>query len=241
MKNTASDTFSLEMFEGPLAFLLHLIQKSEINICDVPIQEITNQYLQRIKDLMNPSVDNGAEFVGTTAFLLWMKSKRLLPKHEQPIGEEENLDPSFEIIHKLLEYCQFKEAAKVLGEREQRQSVYHTRGVPDLPEAKKNLGIEHLSLEDLGDLFQQILERANNRKGQIKEEFWKISDKIQSIRQLLKETSQVGFERLFSSEHSRGELIVTFLAILELMKGGELFVGKDITTGKVMIFAGDSG
>jgi segregation and condensation protein A len=213
--------------------------KSEINICDVPIQEITNQYLQRIKDLMAPSVDSGAEFIGTTAFLLWMKSKRLLPKHEQPIGEEEDLDPGFEIIHKLLEYCRFKETAKILGEREQRQSACHTRGVFDLPEVQKSLGIEHLSLEALGSLFQQVLERAANQKGQIKEEFWKISDKIQNIRKLLKETSRVGFERLFSIEHSRGELIVTFLAILELMKGGEIFVGKDTAGSKVMIFARD--
>ena len=133
MRNAAADTFTLDVFEGPLAFLLHLVQKSEIQICDIPLQEITTQYLKRLQDLVNPSVDNGAEFVGTTAFLLWMKSRKLLPKHEQPLGEEEELDPSFEIIHKLLAYCQIKEAAKALGEQEQRQSVYHTRGVQELP------------------------------------------------------------------------------------------------------------
>ncbi len=112
MKNVTPDNFSLDIFEGPLAFLLHLIQKSEINICDVPIQELTTQYLHKIKEIMTPSVDTGAEFIGTTALLLWMKSKMLLPKHEQPLFEEEDLDPSFEIIYKLLEYCHFKEVGK---------------------------------------------------------------------------------------------------------------------------------
>jgi len=239
MKNTTTDTFSLEIFEGPLAFLLHLIQKSEINICDIPIQEITNQYLQRIKELMPPSVDTGAEFIGTTALLLLMKSKMLLPKHEQPSGEEDDLDPQFEIIHKLLEYCRFKETAKVFGEWEQQQSVFHSRGIHSLPEAKKNLGIEHLSLEDLGTLFQKVLVDATNQKGQINEEPWRTSDKIKIIRQLLGREQKIGFEQLFSCDRPRNELIVTFLAILELMKTGELFIGKENDSEKLLIYGRD--
>lgn len=239
MRNQTPETFSLEIFEGPLAFLLHLIQKSEINICDVPIQEITNQYSEKIKEILNPSVDTGAEFIGTTALLLWMKSKTLLPKHEQPVGEEEVLDPSFEIIYKLLEYCQFKEAAKDLAVREQQQSVYHPRGVHCLPEVEKNLGIEHLSFEDLTSLFQQVLKRAADNKGHVEEEPWRVSDKIKSIRLLLKGHQQIGFEKLFCRERQRGELIVTFLAILELMKIGELFVGREKTSNQVMIFPRD--
>jgi len=237
MRNVQSDSFILENFKGTLTFLLHLIQKRELNIYDVPIQEITQQYLSKIRELMSPSVDAGAEFIGTTAFLLWMKSKRLLPKHEQAVEEEEDLDPSFEIIHKLLEYCQFKETAKVLAEREQQQSVYHTRGVHSPPVAEKKLGVEHLSSDDLAELFYQVLERAATQKEHIQEEFWRTSDKIEMIRQRLKVSGQLGFGEIFSCERSKGELIVTFLALLELMKIGELFLGKEKVSDKVMIFA----
>lgn len=236
MKNITSDTFSLDIFEGPLAFLLHLIQKSEINICDVPIQELTTQYLHKIKEILTPSVDTGAEFIGTTAMLLWMKSKMLLPKHEQPFLEEEDLDPSFEIIYKLLEYCHFKEAGKVLSQKEHEQSVFHTRGVHSIPEAEKTLGIEHLSIEDLAKLFQNVVAKASSRIGTIHEDSWKVSDKINHLRDLLKSDRKVGFERFFSGDKPKAELIVTFLAVLELMKTGEAFVGRDTASDKILIF-----
>ena len=88
-------------------------------------------------------------------------------------------------------------------------------------------------------MFQRILENAGSQKREIKEEFWRVSDKLQSIRSLLRSSSCISLEQLFSAEHSRDELIVTFLAILELMKGEELFVGRDTATDRVMIFARD--
>ncbi len=165
MQSFEHDTFSLENFSGPLGFLLQLIQKDELDISDIPIQKITTQYLAKLKELMVPSVDGGAEFIGTAAFLLWMKSKMLLPKHEQSAEGEEELDPSFEIIHQLLAYCKFKEAAKDLGAREHRQSSFHLRAVGEIPEVKKGLGIEHLSLEDVAELFKDVLKRAPAGKG----------------------------------------------------------------------------
>lgn len=238
MSDNTQDTFTLDMFEGPLAFLLHLIQKSEINIQDVPIQGITAQYLDRIKELISLSVDDGAEFIGTTALLLLMKSKRLLPKHELDDEVEEDLDPSFEIIHKLLEYCHFKEAAKDLADREDKQSVFFNRGIHSLPEAKKQLGIEHLSLEDLTSLFEGVLEKANSNKEKIEDEEWRVSDKIKGIRLLLKESSKIPFSRLFSSEKAKPELIVNFLALLELMKVGDCFVGKEEESHHIFVFKG---
>lgn len=239
MENGTPDTFSLDVFEGPLAFLLHLIQKSEINICDIPIQELTTQYLERIKDIITPSVDTGAEFIGITALLLWMKSKKLLPQHEQPLLEEEDLDPSFEIIYKLLEYCQFKEAAKELSRKEHEQSVFHTRGVHSIPEAEKTLGIEHLSLEDLTELFNAVVTKASNQKRAIHEEPWRVSDKINLLRTMFKTEQKIPFEKLFSRERPKVELIVTFLAVLELMKIGEAFVGRETASDKILIFSGE--
>ncbi len=236
MNTLEQDNFALENFSGPLGFLLHLIQKDEIDIYDVPIQKITGQYLVKLKELL-PSVENGADFIGTAAFLLWMKSKMLLPKHEQTTGEEEELDPSFEIIHQLLAYCKFKEVARDLGELERQQSSFHLRSIGELPEVKKNLGIEHLSLEDIAELFKDVLNRAPAERGMIQEDAWKVSDKLKYIRNLFQKQEKIFFKELFTPEKQRSELIVTFLAVLELMKLGEGAVVKNNETGEVVIIS----
>ena len=222
------DTFSLDIFEGPLTLLLQLLQKNEIEIWDVSIQRILNQYLGQYA--VSQSMETGAEFIGMTALLLLMKSKRLLPHHVATDEGTEFLDANFEIIYQLLDYCRFKEAAKYLAERERQQSAYHERGVCHRIERKKSSGIEHLSLQDLALLFQEVLKNSSARKGVIQEEEWKVSDKIFSIRQLLSTQKRVMFGFLFSQNKPRGELIVTFLALLEMMKGGELYVEKENST-----------
>lgn len=229
------ESFSLEIFEGPLAFLLHLIQKCEIDIHRVPIHEITGQYLERMQ---TSSVDTGAEFIGAASLLMWLKSKRLLPKHEANDEETAELEANFEIIYKLLEYCRFKEAAKELSIREESQSAFFIRGVNSLPEPVKQTGIEHLTAEDLSNHFRQVLNRAAESKGKIHEEIWKVSDKIIHIRSLLKAEKKLLFSSIYTPEKSKGELIVIFLAMLELMKIGDCFVGKELNSGQIYIFEG---
>jgi segregation and condensation protein A len=224
MKNLDQDTFALDNFEGPLDFLIHLIQKNEIDICDIPLQRITEQYLLKILE-GHSTVSTGAEFVGTTASLLWLKSKMLLPKHEQiQDPDQELLDNRFDMIRQLIDYCCFKQAAKELSEREHKQSGYYLRGADG--EAKKTLGIEHLTLDDLASLFQQVVAKAATHTGLIHEENWKVSDKISLVRDLLDDEQKIDFLLLFASDKSRDELIVTFLAILELMKLGEICIIK---------------
>lgn len=237
MKFSDPETFTLHNFEGPINFLLHLIQKNEIDIYDVDLQEIMGQFLSKLTESDHPDVESGAEFIGTASLLIWLKSRMLLPRHEQPLNLEEENDPRFEIIHQLMEYCRFKDAAKDLSEREQKQNAYFGRGLDDGYQAKRHLGIEHLTLEDLAGLFQQILAKSQSHTGLIHEEEWLVSDKIRHIRQLLKQSQQIGFEELFSFERSREELIVTFLAVLELMKLGELRIIKE--SNKVMIIGYD--
>ncbi len=228
MPNTQS--FSLDNFEGPLDFLLHLVQKNEIDIYEIPLKQITDQFLARLTSEISPAtVDQGAEFIQLAATLLLLKSRMLLPKHElqeQPL-EDLDTDPRFEIIHHLVEYCRFKDVAKILAEREEHQGGFYSRGFDERGDPQKFLGIEHLSLNDLAELFQQILSKAKSHFEVIYEEQWLISDKLQLIRQLLKEFKSVAFAQLFSLELSRAELIVTFLAVLELMKSGELYVIKE--------------
>ncbi len=106
-----------------------------------------------------------------------------------------------------------------------------------IPEAEKTLGIEHLSMEDLAKLFQSVVAKASSQKMTIHEEPWKVSDKINHLRDLLKSDKQIGFERIFSRDKPKVELIVTFLAVLELMKIGEAFVGRETASDKILIFS----
>lgn len=237
MKNLYSeDVFALENFEGPLDFLLHLIQKHEIDLSEVSIKKITEQYIQKLKDIQHPSVDAGAEFIASTSFLLWLKSRMLLPKHDLEVSnEEEDHDPRFDIIHQLLDYCRFKDAAKELTSLEMAQSSFYSRAQDPHIEIHKSLGIEHLTIDDLASMFKQALAKASIETRQIQEEEWKVSDKIKFIRYLLKSEEQVEIAQLFATGKSKLELIVTFLALLELMKIGDGQLIKDLATQKILL------
>lgn len=231
-------TFALQNFEGPIELLLHLVQKNELDIYEVPVHILASQFLSKLADIEENSLDAGAEFIGTAASLLYLKSKMLLPKHEQSteVVEEEDLtpDPRFEIIHHLIDYCRFKQAAKSLTVLEDQQSDYFTRGAID-QEFKKPLGLTDISLDDLASMFQVVLSRAASNRGVIQEESWRVSDKIKLLRQHLKDSGKICFHLLFTPDKSREELIVTFLAVLELMKLGDLWVAKDQATQEVSI------
>lgn len=175
------------------------------------------------------------------ASLIWLKSKLLLPKHEQIAPEEAPLDPEFE-KRQQEEYCRFKEVAKVLATREEKQKNHFVRGWNgnDEPPTKK-LGIEHISLEELASLFQQVLAKAAPSKPQINEEIWQVSDKIEWLRKHLFENGSCEFYTLFSSQLCKEELIVTFLALLELMKLEEIRVVKDSATKTILIVSKRQG
>lgn len=230
------DHFSLDNFEGTLDFLLCLIQKDEIDIYDVRIQDLIQQFIQKFSDFENEGLEKGAEFIGTAAYLVWLKSKTLLPSHEQETAGPEEVfeDPNFEIIHHLIDYCRFKQAAKELTSRQDRQQGCYFRGI-DAPEWKKPLGIDHISLEELSQLFKEMMVRAEQTKPQIQEENFRVGDKIRLIRRWLLESISFPLSILLSAEKSRPELIVIFLAVLELMKTGELIVGREQSTGKLVV------
>ena len=237
MKYALPEVFELGNFEGPLEFLVHLIQQNEIDIYEISLQKIMQQYLAKQTKEDSFDVDSGAEFIGLASLLLFLKSRMLLPKHEQVIDPNEDLDPRFEIIHQLIEYCRFKEVAKDLSIREENQGAFFGRGLDGPYEVKKNLGIEHLTLQDLAVLFKQIVNRSSSEKGRINEEEWLVSDKIKFLRQTLKEIDKLKFEEFFHPDLCRDELIVSFLAVLELMKLGEIHVIKNLA--EVWIMKGD--
>lgn len=226
------DHFALANFEGPLDFLLYLIQKDEVDIFEIPIQELIHQFVQQDKEF-----EKGAEFIGIAAYLVWLKSKTLLPQQESPSNVEEEVeDPRFEIIHHLIDYCRFKQAGKDLALLQEKQQACYFRGT-DVPDWKKPLGIDHISLEELSQLFKTMMSRAAQLPEQIQEENWRVSDKIRFIRQRLEKQSSFPLTLLLSAQQSRLEMIVIFLAILELMKNGELGVGREEISATLLIFS----
>lgn len=232
-----NDHFTLDNFEGTLDFLLCLIQKEEIDIYDVPLQKLIQQFLDKLLD-EKEGLEKGADFIGAASYLHWLKSKTLLPSGEEDTSDLEEVieDPHFEIIHHLIDYCRFKQAAKDLSSRQEKQQSCYFRGV-DLPEWRKPLGIDHVSLEELSQLFKEMIEKASQSKALIQEENWRVGDKIRIIRNLIKEKLTIPFISLLTPDKSRPEIIVIFLAVLELMKIGELAVGREQATGQLVILA----
>lgn len=216
---------SLHNFEGPLDYLIHLVQRGEIDIYDIPLQLLTEQFVDRhLENNANP-LEVGAEFVGVASTLVWLKSKRLLPQElsaeDQP---EDNLnDARFEIIHQLLEYCTFKKAAQELINREQQQAVFRYR-TPPLHEVPRPNGLENLPLDELAGLFQKVLARAASSTGKVYEEKYRVADAMQDLKARLKEREWLSFDEVFNTAMCREELIVFFLALLELMKNGDAVV-----------------
>ena len=155
--------------------------------------------------------------------------------HTDPVDKID--DPHFEIIHHLMDYCRFKKAAKELGERQEKQQACYFRGI-ESPEWKRPMGIDHVSLDDLAQLFKEMMGRAVQTKLQIHEENWRVSDKIHLIRRWLQEQEVFPLEHLFPSQQSRLEIIVSFLALLELMKTGELVVIYEQTSKNLLILRG---
>ncbi len=234
MRYKDENTLTLESFEGPIDFLLHLIQKKEIDIYEISLKEITDQYLQRLQELTLLNLDSGAEFVGTTATLLWLKSKLLLPQQEEDSIDTIEEDPYFSVIHHLIDYCRFKQVAKDFSEKEQQQSLQYCRGSVPYEEKEKKLGVEHISLEDLAELLKHVLEKIPEKR-QLHKEKWHISDKIKTWTEKLSRNNTIVLVEALMETSCREELIVTFLAVLELMKLNRISIIRDQETSQILV------
>lgn len=238
--NSEQNSLSLKNFEGPLAFLVYLVQKSEISLNEISVFEITEQYLTQAAKERELNLDAGAEFIDYTGLLIWLKSKKLLPSEslEEDLAALQAELP-FDILPQLLEYCRFKKVAKELSEREEGQNLRFSRGlIPTSEEFPKPLGVERVSLDELGSLFQELLEKANAKKEIIHEEEWRVSDKISHLRDRLKSGERFRFSSLFGETVTKNEIVVTFLAMLELMKMGLLDVIHDETKEHILLIRG---
>jgi segregation and condensation protein A len=227
MQTSSSSLFFLENFQGPVELLLHLVQKDELEITSLSLSELTKQFLLRIIG-KEYSLDQGAEFLAAAATLLYLKSCRLLPSHTLELdlhALEGYNDPNFSILYHLIDYCKFKEAAKKLSHLELSAGATFLRGAPPLPPPTQPIAsscVEHLSPEAFSELFVAISAKAKIHPKEIEEEPWLVSDKIALLKQSLEAEEKMALTDLFAEAMTRDEMIVLFLAILELLKMGYL-------------------
>lgn len=241
------DTFlyKLESFEGPLDLLLHLISKNKVNICDIPIVEITAQYLEAIRGIESLELENTSEFLVMAAQLLYIKSKMLLPKNE----EEEEEDPREDLARRLMEYQLYKEASKEL-----RKTEFSTREMFfkqeeaikfPIPEYDKKHTVDEL-IDAFGSILQRKIRLAKPEKrafsGIVGREKVSVSDMADRLTKRLESRKKMTFISAFDGAKSKPELVAIFLAILELISRSKIqaefsekendFILTEVTRGK---------
>ncbi len=233
-----SYNIKLEVFEGPLDLLLHLIKDDELDIYDIPIARITQQYLEYLDLMKALNLDVVGEYLVMASTLTYIKSKMLLPKHEQEEDEaEEGLDPREELIAKLVEYKKFKEAALTLKEKEFEQSLVFTR----LPSERELPDDADLLLEvNVFELLKSFKRVLDNYKGpkelNVTLEEISVTDKLNEMMSRLESVDYLTFDALFEFGKNRMEVIATFLALLELMRLKLLRVNQARPGGEILIY-----
>lgn len=240
-------TYKLEIFEGPLDLLLHLIEKNKVDIYDIPIVTITEQFLAYMETMDKADLDKISSFIVMAAMLLRIKSKMLLPKEETEEGEE--IDPRDELVERLLEYQMFKVLSAELKDREllAEQVLYRGRHIPkevgdfkEKPDLDKLL--EHVTLRRLKKLFEEVMQRSEEKLDPIRSQFGKIeketvslSERMQELEQQLSIHSKLSFAFLLEQNRTKPHIIVTFLAVLELMKLGSIHIEQSQLFGEIQI------
>lgn len=237
----------LEAFEGPLDLLLHLIDKNKINIYDIPIVTITDQYIAYINQMEQADLDSMSEFLLMAATLLDIKCRMLLPKI--PTEEEEELDPRAELVEQLRQYKMFKYISKELREREQMTGdrLTHASRLPSevsshIEPVDTDAVLSDVTLRRLQEIFRDVLRSSQDkidpirsRFGRIEREKVSLNDKMNDVASFAKTHPVFSFRELLSGQKSRVQIVVTFLAVLELIKGGGLMVSQEELFGDIRI------
>lgn len=218
-------------YKGSLELFLALVQKSEVNLQDVEVKLLIQQIIPQL-GLGLELIDQGADSLKYLGILLLLKSRKLLPEKELDLtGLEEDPSVSLHYLKQIAEYCSFKELGRHLLIKQESSLSSVARPAQYAP--KMSAGIEHLSLHDLAKFFQVALSKATPAKGFIEEDHLKVADFMQMIRSSFQNQNKVNLDILFSETWTRMEIIVCFLALLELMKLGEVQVFKDQKTGSM--------
>jgi segregation and condensation protein A len=226
----------LELFEGPLDLLLHLIKKNEVDVTNIPVATITEQYLAALDLMRDLNLDIAGEYLVMAATLTLLKSRMLLPSPEPEEGEEP--DPRADLVRQLLEYQRFREAAQSLGERPLlRRDTFardtNAEGLPPDPDAAPPVKV---TLWELLEAFRTVLKRAQpDPVHEVTLEPISLRQRIGDVLRTLGVARTVTFDSLFGEAPARGFVIVTFLAVLELMKLGAIDAVQETLMGPILI------
>lgn len=222
----------LEIFEGPLDLLLYLIKKDEIDIHDIPIARITEQYLEYLRLMEELDIAVAGDFLVMAATLIYIKSKTLLPPEPAAEGEEDLIeDPRAELVAQLLEYQKFKAAANMLHSRGEIEAACYTRGALETDGNNPEVAA---TVFDLLRVFREILERQKSvAEMEIQRDEMTMGEKLDQIRRLIDERGEIDVREVFALARSRRELILTFLAFLELVKEAEISLHQSQLFGEI--------
>jgi segregation and condensation protein A len=229
-----------EVFEGPLDLLLYLIKKEEVDIYDVNLTRLATQFIEYIEVMRLLDLEIAGEFLVMASTLMYIKSRELLPLDQQvqTEGEDDGEDPRWELIRQLVEYKKFKDAAAQLQSLEARQEDVFPR-LPARPEfAPEPVAPRaEASLFDLLNAVSAILKRVNQQDNarDVFEDKWTVSEKIEMLVKMLHERPRLGFSDLFAGDMSRMEVVVTFLAMLELIRLKQLVAIQAEAFGEIQL------
>lgn len=245
-------TVKLQAFEGPLDLLLHLIDKNKVDIYDIPIVEITEQYLEYIRQMETEDMNVMSEFLVMAATLIDIKCKMLLPKEVDEAGEEQ--DPRAELVEKLLEYKMCKYMSYELRDRmvDAQRSLYKPPTLPaEVEQYRQPVDYEELigdlTLQRLHEIFKQMMKRQVDKIDPVRSTFGKIEKdeidldlKTTYVEAYVRSHKTFSFRRLLEKQHSKMEVIVTFLVILEMIKTGRIGIEQEDTFSDIIITANET-
>ena len=240
-------TVKLQVFEGPLDLLLYLLEKNKVNIYDIPIVEITEQYMEYIREMKRQDLEVLSEFLVMAATLIDIKSRMLLPSN--PDSEEEEEDPRAELVQQLLEYKMYKCMAYELKDRQMDAGrvMYKKPTIPEEvrayePPVDIHELMSDITLSRLHEIFESIMKKQQDKIDPLRSKFGKIekeevslSDKFVYVHEYMRQHKRFSFRQLLLEQKSKMHIVVTFLAILEMMKLGEIHVEQENTCGEIMI------
>lgn len=229
----------LEIFKGPLELLLHLIKKHEMDIYDIPIAEITSQYLAALDAMKSLNLDIAGEFLVMASTLVHIKSRMLLPLDPDPDPEEDEVDPRAELVHRLLEYQRFKEAAVSLDECPVLgRDVFARACVDNEVAASDDAGLQPVGIYELVEALRDLLGQAPPEPvHEVVRERMSVAQRVTHVLEKLAECQSLAFESLLSVRRSREELVVTLLATLELVKLRMVRIMQNQRCGTIWLFA----
>ena len=241
----------LPVFEGPLELLLHLIEKNKIDIYDIPIVEITNQYMEYIRQMEREDLNIMSEFLVMAATLLDIKCRMLLPKEVNEEGEEE--DPRQELVEQLLQYKMYKYISYELRDREVLggQRFYRDAPLPkEVAQYSQPVDLDELigdlTLTRLHEIFREVIRRQHDKIDPVRSRFGKIEkeevtlpEKMEFLAEYTRTHRSFRFRDLLMRQTSKVQVIVTFLAVLEMLKAGKITVRQEDTFGEIMILSKD--